>query len=145
MNSFKYFAYGSNLSLYRLVCSCPSAKKFCNGQLSGYKLSFGRFSKGWKGGVASIEESISDRVCGVIWDIPDTELPALDLQEDLGGSQPYNDPSPQYLEAIVDGAITNELDNEYLQKLKDTKTNGNTEITKLMLKVADLKEKMHPG
>ena len=81
-----YFAYGSNLSRWRVNINVPSAVFHKIGYLEGYKLSFRSLKRKcqsgpWRGAVATILPD-SKAVCyGVIWAISECEVPSLDSQE----------------------------------------------------------------
>lgn len=87
VQTFKYFAYGSNLARYRLSLSCPSCVKKNVGRITGYDLVYGKYAEAWKGGVASIKKPLPESqkkdavVWGVIWEIDDREMAKLDEQE----------------------------------------------------------------
>uniref|UniRef100_A0A3B5LMP3 Uncharacterized protein n=1 Tax=Xiphophorus couchianus TaxID=32473 RepID=A0A3B5LMP3_9TELE len=127
LQTFLYFAYGSNLLKERLQLKNPSATVYCVAKLKDYKLVFGNYkglaSDRWHGGVATIEDSPGDEVWGVVWRMSISDLESLDNQENvmLGAYRPvelsvktkgqdiscrtyimnscvYAQPSPQYLQ-----------------------------------------------
>ena len=77
----KYFAYGSNLDLPQMKRRCPSSKLISKGSLSGYRLTFNRFSSGWGGGVADVIQEQGSKVWGLVFEISDTDLERLDRYE----------------------------------------------------------------
>ena len=77
----KYFAYGSNLDLPQMKRRCPSSKLISKGSLSGYRLTFNRFSSGWGGGVADVIQKQGSKVWGLVFEISDTDLERLDRYE----------------------------------------------------------------
>jgi len=85
--SKKYFAYGSctNVESFReTMRTAGSEDKFriCGvGILDGYRLAFTRYSIKWRGGVLDIIESPGDYVLGVVYDVPEQAVPALDKRE----------------------------------------------------------------
>ena len=79
--AIKYFAYGSNLDLPQMKRRCPSSKLISKGSLSGYRLTFNRFSSGWGGGVADVIKEQDSKVWGLIFEISDTDLERLDRYE----------------------------------------------------------------
>ena len=79
--AIKYFAYGSNLDLPQMKRRCPSSKLISKGSLSGYRLTFNRFSSGWGGGVADVIQEQDSKVWGLIFEISDTDLERLDRYE----------------------------------------------------------------
>lgn len=116
-------------------------------------------------------ENAEDCVWGMIWEIDLNDLPALDDQEgvarqiyrplevvirvsnsehmkcrtyqltDLGGVHQYADPSPQYHQLIVQGAVDNHFPKDYIEMLKNVRTNNNAEVTAIMNKVTEEKKK----
>ena len=81
MKQHKYFAYGSNLDLPQMKRRCPSSKLISKGSLSGYRLTFNRFSSGWGGGVADVIQAQGSKVWGLVFEISDTDLERLDRYE----------------------------------------------------------------
>jgi len=79
--TIKYFAYGSNLDLPQMKMRCPSSKLISKGSLSGYRLTFNRFSSGWGGGVADVIQEKGSKVWGLVFEISDTDLERLDRYE----------------------------------------------------------------
>ena len=79
--AIKYFAYGSNLDLPQMKRRCPSSKLISKGSLSGYRLTFNRFSSGWGGGVADVIQEQGSEVWGLVFEISDTDLERLDRYE----------------------------------------------------------------
>lgn len=77
----RYFAYGSNMSLDAMRQRCPGSKFICVGCLEGYRLDFTRDSAGWKGGVADIVSKEGSEVWGLVYEITDRDLEALDQYE----------------------------------------------------------------
>jgi hypothetical protein len=76
-----YFAYGSNMSSSELHAHCPTARSQGRARLDGWRLAFTVSSAKRQGGVADIVRSPADSVWGVLWEIEDDELPALDRKE----------------------------------------------------------------
>ena len=79
--AIKYFAYGSNLDLPQMKSRCPESKLISKGSLSGYRLTFNRFSSGWGGGVADVIQAQGSKVWGLVFEISDTDLERLDRYE----------------------------------------------------------------
>ena len=77
----KYFAYGSNLDLPQMKRRCPSSKLISKGSMSGYRLTFNRFSSGWGGGVADVIQDQGSKVWGLVFELSDTDLERLDRYE----------------------------------------------------------------
>ena len=86
-----YFAYGSNLVIAQMKRRCPSfaARPTVVGRaaLPGYRLVYPVMSHGdWGGGVAGIEPGQDgEAVHGVVYDVDDAALAALDIYEDVAG------------------------------------------------------------
>lgn len=85
-NTFKYFAYGSNLLRERILINNSSAKFYGIGRLKGYRFAFdsplGKNTDRWLGAIATIlQANASAYVYGVIWEINVSELQNLDKQE----------------------------------------------------------------
>ena len=76
-----YFAYGSNLDLPQMKRRCPSSKLISKGSLSGYRLTFNRYSSGWGGGVADVIQDQNSEVWGLVFKLSDTDLERLDRYE----------------------------------------------------------------
>lgn len=85
METFLYFAYGSNMLTRRLQERTPSATPHGTGYVEGRRLAFHKVSKDGSG-KCDIENtgSCTDRAFGVLFSIASTEKPALDEAEGLG-------------------------------------------------------------
>ena len=143
----KYFAYGSNLSFIRFLSRCPSAKIISKAILKGYKLIFPLYDLNWKGGVAGISQDNSNHVEGVIYEISYEDLKKLDTFEDVHKGDYYRKilpvilpdrtvinswiyiankmdgapykPSSEYKNTIINGAVEQQLSDEYIEMLKN--------------------------
>ena len=83
---FRYFAYGSNMLTRRLQAPnrAPSAVAICIGYVEGRRLTFDKVSSDGSGKCdAEKTGTRSDRVYGVVFEIPLQEKPALDKAEGL--------------------------------------------------------------
>jgi gamma-glutamylcyclotransferase len=82
--TFRYFAYGSNMLGRRLRARTPSATAKGIGYLSGRRLTFDKVSADGSG-KCDIEPTPypTDRVYGVVFEIPAGEKAALDTAEGL--------------------------------------------------------------
>lgn len=91
-NTFNYFAYGSNLLANRIHVNNPTAVRVGIGKLENYRLDFIRFTKYWKGAIATIVPTNGEIVWGAIWEISVEDLPRLDKQEGVtsGAYVPLN-------------------------------------------------------
>jgi hypothetical protein len=76
MTVIQYFAYGSNILNELLRERCKSAKMRCVAAVDGYKLVFSKKSQD-RSGKATIRPDEASRVYGVVFDLDETELPAL--------------------------------------------------------------------
>ena len=76
-----YFAYGSNMEWGQTRKRCSTARYVCNAKLQGHRLVFPRESINWKCGVASVERSADSDVWGVVYQIDEREIGALDRSE----------------------------------------------------------------
>lgn len=78
-----YFAYGSNMDTVQMNHRCEYARIVGTGYIEGYRLISSHYSKGWKGGVFSIEKTndINDKVYGVIYDVTPNCIESLDIYE----------------------------------------------------------------
>ncbi|CAB3801560.1 hypothetical protein LMG28688_05379 [Paraburkholderia caffeinitolerans] len=82
---FSYFAYGSNMSVRRLVARLPSARVVATGVVTGYKLAFDKVSKDGSGKCDCEHTGVAgDRVYGVIFVVAGGERAALDRFEGVG-------------------------------------------------------------
>jgi cation transport regulator ChaC len=87
MNKKMYFAYGSctNVESFRETLKqvdCEDQFRICGvGILIDYKLAFTRRSKKWNGGVLDIIKSSGDYVLGVVYEIPEEAISAIDKRE----------------------------------------------------------------
>ena len=90
MNTFLYFAYGSNMSERRLTTKdrAPSAKVIGTGVLDNHCLTFHKCSTDGSG-KCTIECSESDRVYGVLFEINEDEECKLDKAEGACGNGGY--------------------------------------------------------
>ncbi len=80
-----YFSYGSNMSIKRLSGRVPSAKFVAVAELFRHKLKFHKVSKKDGSGKCDAFETGNQRntVIGVVFDIAESEKPALDQKEGL--------------------------------------------------------------
>ena len=82
-NPMTYFAYGSNMLTARLLFRCPGAEKIEPAFLTGYTLCFDKRSRDGSG-KCSIRHtgSPSDVVHGVLFTIPQSQVPSLDRRKE---------------------------------------------------------------
>jgi gamma-glutamylcyclotransferase len=73
-----YFAYGSNMDPRMMQRNCPGASLIGQGRLEGYRVEFNVYSDRWRGGAANIEPDPDGHVWGVVYEVSEDELDALD-------------------------------------------------------------------
>src|SRR3990172_11142414 len=81
MSRLLYFAYGSNLDLRRFRRRCPAAAVVGRARLPDHQLSFTRYSRTSKGGVADIVPEPGAEVWGALYEVDEPCLAALDEYE----------------------------------------------------------------
>lgn len=84
--TFLYFAYGSNMLTQRLAANkrCPSARPVGVAYADGYALEFSKRSNKDGSGKGSLIKASGERAYGVLFEIEDGELAALDREEGNG-------------------------------------------------------------
>jgi gamma-glutamylcyclotransferase (GGCT)/AIG2-like uncharacterized protein YtfP len=140
----KYFAYGSNMSTAYLHDYCPSATYVMRANLPNFHIEFRRYSTELQGGISSIIEAPGEMIHGVLFEIDEAEILALDILEDVplgiyrrdsflvlgedgnwhkgdlyrvaNPAGPYT-PSKKYVDFMVTGALEQQIDADYAQKL----------------------------
>jgi gamma-glutamylcyclotransferase (GGCT)/AIG2-like uncharacterized protein YtfP len=142
LNSYLYFAYGSNMNDEQMQKRCPSAKKIAIGKLKDYDIVFNRKGSYRPGGVASVHPEKNKIVYGIIWKINLLDLTKLDEIEDITAydrkklviedtnnkkhdcfvyiAKPQGtfEPDKNYFELLFSSAISANLPEEYLDRLK---------------------------
>jgi gamma-glutamylcyclotransferase (GGCT)/AIG2-like uncharacterized protein YtfP len=139
-----YYAYGSNLSNRYIRNTCSSATFVMKAQLPNFQVEFRHYSEKRQGGISSIIEAPGQMVQGVIYEVPEEELVALDILESvpqglyrrepflvLGEDGLWHEadlyrvakptgpyaPSKGYLEDMIEGGREHGLAAEYVEKL----------------------------
>lgn len=140
----KYYAYGSNMSSDYIRDYCPSARFIMRADLPNFHIEFRRYSENLVGGISTIIESPGEMIKGVMYDIDEKEIIALDILEDVpqgiyrrdkflvfgedghwhhadlyrvaNPAGPYK-PSKKYVDYMVAGAREHKIDPEYAAKL----------------------------
>ena len=139
-----YIAYGSNMSSAYIRDYCPSAKFIMRIFFPNYRLEFRRFSTDLQGGISSIIEAPGELIHGVLYDIDEAEIEALDVLENVpegiylretflvlgeDGSWHHGDlyrvahpdgpykPAKQYVDWMIAGAKEHHIDADYTAKL----------------------------
>ena len=140
-----YFAYGSNMDPAQMAERCPGARLLGPARLDGWRLTFDRYSKKWKGYVADVVPAPSTATWGVLWEVTAAHLKTLDRCEgvangayrredvmvragdgSLAGAVAYvvckpgppGPPSPAYLEHLPRGARAAKLPQWYVRFLE---------------------------
>ncbi len=80
-----YFAYGSNLDPEQMRERCPGHRVVGLAVLHDQRMAFPRFSQRWGGGVAGLVPAHGEQVYGVVHDLTETDLAALDRCEGYRG------------------------------------------------------------
>ena len=80
-----YFAYGSNLDPQQMRARCPSHAVVGLAALREHRLAFPLYSQDWGGGVVGIHLAHGDSIWGVLYEINDADLIALDEAEGFRG------------------------------------------------------------
>jgi len=137
-----YFAYGSNMDPKQMATRGPGAVSVGCARLADYELAFVWDSPGWGGGVATVIPSSGREVWGVVWDLTDEHIEALDRYEGvaigayvrehldveaeaglinaliyLATDDRQKQPSTQYVDALVRGAKAFALPDDYIEQL----------------------------
>ncbi len=81
MNPVLYFAYGSNLDDAQMRERCSDARVLGRATLPNYALVFGGFSHRWGGAVASVVRAKGACVEGLLYELGNVDLRALDRFE----------------------------------------------------------------
>jgi gamma-glutamylcyclotransferase len=79
-----YFAYGSNMDEEHMRAHCPTARYIDSARLDGHRLAFTRRSVVSGKGVADVVADPREVVWGVLYDLGDGDLEALDRKEGNG-------------------------------------------------------------
>lgn len=141
-----YYAYGSNMPLDHLQGRCPEAVPYGPALLSGYRIGFRYPSTSFPGGAAAdIIPDANSRVWGVLYEVTERDLRALDRFEDVdqGGYRRITldvlydgleveawsyevidkldddcRPVPAYLELMIEGALQAGLPETYIEEIE---------------------------
>lgn len=81
-----YFAFASNLDPERMAAVAPRHRVVGLASLADHRLGFPRYSPEWGGGLATPQLAHGQTVWGVVYDLDDDELRALDVQEGFRGA-----------------------------------------------------------
>jgi gamma-glutamylcyclotransferase len=78
------FAYGSNLAAAEMAAWCPEARFAGLARLPDHRLALNRRSIRWGGGVVDVVAADVEQVWGVLYDVDDAAVAALDRKEGAG-------------------------------------------------------------
>jgi gamma-glutamylcyclotransferase (GGCT)/AIG2-like uncharacterized protein YtfP len=151
-----YFAYGSNMDPAEIVKRCPHRRYLGVARLPDHRLAFTRKSVRTNSGVADIIPEPGRTIWGVLYEISDDELAAIDRKEGYGWAyervtnpvwlqqgkekriaimytviasqrqQEHVLPSRKYMETIISAAKERELPPQYINQLEDVETLSET-------------------
>ena len=76
-----YFAFGSNMDAQQMTRRCPGARSLGPAVLADHHLVFRGPSRNRGGGVLSVDEAPDGQVTGVLYEVTDAHLRALDRFE----------------------------------------------------------------
>lgn len=144
MATVLYFAYGSNLLRERLLERCPNLSYAGRATLPAHRLTFDKVSSD-ESGKCAFEPDEAEEVLGVLWSVPEKDLPALDHAEGVGHGyerrkinvmrsgerveamtyvasrcQPGLQPYDWYLALVIAGAVQQGLPDVYVDRLRGT-------------------------
>ncbi len=148
-----YFAYGSNLCARQMGERCPGSRPSGLAVLKGARLVFPRRSVRWGGGVAGWVVDVGSHLEGVLYELSELHLEALDRIEGVGEGRyrrtlvevrcvdavnhqvvsyaPYPEPhgpfrpTPAYLETMIRGARHHGLSAAWIRMLEDLRAGAN--------------------
>lgn len=80
-----YFSYGSNLNAEQMRERCPDHKVVGMAALHDHRLAFPLTSHDWGGGVAGVVPSHGTSVWGIVYELSEGDLAALDRYEGYRG------------------------------------------------------------
>jgi AIG2 family protein len=73
-----FFAYGARMNPDTMRSDVPDAVAIGPGRLEGYRLVFNVPSRSWGGGGANAAPALGGHLWGVLWDVGDADMKALD-------------------------------------------------------------------
>jgi hypothetical protein len=128
---------------FQMEKRCPGAAVVGPARLDDHRLTFVWDSPGWGGGVGHIEAAPGDHVWGVLWELSDEHLRALDEYEGisrnvyvretasvlhegepvdaviyLATDDRYKAPSGRYISALIRGAKAFGIPDDYIDRLR---------------------------
>jgi len=142
-----YFAYASNMEPRRFQRLCRGATVVGPARLPGHRLAFSRYSRQRRGGSADVVPDPESEVWGVLYEVDDGDLAAMDRSEGVPAAYHREVvmvvdeareerqavtylanrtgeflPHKEYLRVIVQGAEARALPPEYIEGLKGIRT-----------------------
>lgn len=143
MEDSLYFAYGSNLLRERLLARCPNLEYVGMAALPDQRLTLDKVSVDGSGKCA-FESAAGEEVLGVLWNVPDIDLPALARAEGVGQGYEWSKvtvvaqdgrtmtarvcaatnrqtdlrPYDWYLALVIAGAMQQRLPANYVEKIR---------------------------
>lgn len=145
-----YFAYGCNMERFWFKKRCPGAKFVSAAKLRDYDITFVQRSMMWGGGTADLKPTPGGVVEGVLWEVGEHDMKALDQYEGVPKdyirkmvtaetkdgktvqahayfmvqSEGYRPPSKRYMRLLIQGAEEHGLSDEYVMRLESIRTSG---------------------
>lgn len=147
-----FFAYGSNMNPGQIASRCFKPEACAVACLPGHQLSFFGFSRRWDGGEATVIPKAGEDVWGVVYKLTLSDSERLDSWQDvrLDGTGAYFhyptvvmdakgneypvllykrflsgepcNPSREYMDAVISGALFHGLSATYVEKLRGIAT-----------------------
>jgi gamma-glutamylcyclotransferase len=146
-SNIRYFAYGSNMGRTVMAALCPGNRCLGRAELPGHRLAFTRRSVRTGTGVADVLAAEGHSVWGVLYELDERMLAAIDAKEGNGwayrrvqvlvrpdGREPLVAaqayaviapeetevrPSPEYLRALLEPARAHSLPEGYIAAIAD--------------------------
>lgn len=145
-----YFAYGANMERFHMRRLCPGSRFVSTAKLADHELAFVRSSPTATSGVADLKMARGKVVEGVLWEITEQDLKALDQYEGypkeyirrtmtvetpdgkkvqalayvVANPRREQPPSKRYLSLLIQGAEEHSLSEGYISFLESVRTAG---------------------
>ena len=110
-----YFAYGSNLDPEQMQRRCPGHVVVGLAELREHKLTFPLTSHDWGGGVASLGVAHSESVWGIVYELTEAHMAALDAYEGYKGA---GNPHSLYERETVSVHLTRADDGSFPRRIQ---------------------------
>lgn len=72
-----FFAYGARMNPDTMLSDTPDATVIGPARLDGYRLVFNVPSRSWGGGAANVGPAVGGKLWGILWEVGDADLEAL--------------------------------------------------------------------